>query len=199
MISLFRAYKTATNEEFLHAVDYWKNEWNSGTLKTAEQLMDRAEKKFVEIRDLGTWGKRSDKDDQIIALTTQMEALKKGGSNNSSHDKRAKSNPIGNRNKKTGPKWKNDRSLSSGNELKKNGKVYKWCTGPGHNGIGMWVTHEPGKCTKSNYPFISSKRDSESKLGYDRQALTTILKQKGNLTDDEIESKVEAILAVMES
>jgi len=34
---------------------------------------------------------------------------------------------------------------------------------------------------------------------YDRQAFTSILKKRGNLTNDEVDSKVEAILAVMES
>lgn len=200
MISLFRAYKTATNEEFLHAIDYWKNEWNSGALKTAEELMDRADKKFVELRDLGTWGKRSEKDDQIIALTTQVEALKKGGSGRNSSEGDGKSQ--GNANKKNGPRWKYDRSLSSGNEIKKNGKSYKWCTGPGHNGIGMWVAHEPGQCTKSHHGSNrghAKEKFPGSKTTYDRQALTSILKKKGNLSDDEIESKVEAILAVMES
>ena len=63
LISLFRAYKTASNEEFLNAVDYWKNEWSSGMLTTAEALMDKADMKYTELRDLGTWGKRSPKDD----------------------------------------------------------------------------------------------------------------------------------------
>ena len=200
MISLFRAYKTATNEEFLHAIDYWKNEWNSGALKTAEELMDRADKKYVEIRDLGTWGKRLEKDDQIVALTTQVQALKKGGSNQSSGEGGG-GKSQGGKNKKNAPKWKYDRSLSSGSELKKNGKSYQWYTGPGHQGIGMWVAHEPGTCTKSNQGsgFTNKKTFPGSKTVYDRQALTSILKNKGSLSDDEIESKVEAMLAVMES
>lgn len=200
IISLFRAYKTATNEEFLHAVDYWKNEWNAGAIFDAEQLMDKADKKYVEIRDLGSWGKRSDKDDQIIALTTQIEAFKKGPNAPGSREGDNKSQGKGNRNKKTGPKWKFDRSLSNGNELKKNGKVYKWCTGPGHNGVGMWVAHEPGQCTKNHQGASPSKKTFPgSKTVYDRHALTSILKNKGNFSDDEIESKVEAMLAVMES
>ncbi len=80
MISLFPAYKTATSEEFLHTVDYWENEWNSGVLQNTEQLMDKTDKRYVKICSLESWGKQSDKDDQMIALTRQVEALKKGGS-----------------------------------------------------------------------------------------------------------------------
>lgn len=49
MISLFRAYKTANNEEFLHAVEYWKNEWSSKTIQTVEQLMAQADGKYAEL------------------------------------------------------------------------------------------------------------------------------------------------------
>jgi hypothetical protein len=201
LISLFRAYKTATNEEFLHAVDYWKNEWNSGSLSSAEQLMDRADKKFVELRDLGTWGKRSEKDDQIIALTSQVEALKKGGSNGATQ---AKSSGGNDNKKKKGPKWKYNRAASTTSELKKNGKTYRWCTGPGHGNVAMWVAHEPGQCTKAhggqaNPSAAPKKTYPGSKTIYDREALTTMFKQKGNLSDDEVESKVEAIMAVLAS
>ncbi len=47
MISLFQVYKTAINEEFLHTVNYWKKKWISGVLQNAEQLMDKADKKYV--------------------------------------------------------------------------------------------------------------------------------------------------------
>jgi len=200
LISLFRAYKTATNEEFLHTVDYWKNEWNAGAFNSAEQLMDKADKKFVELRDLGTWGKRSDKDDQIIALNAQVEALKHGGGNRSKNEVKNQTSASNLGNKKKAPKWKYDRSLSSGSELKKNNKLYKWCSGPGHNGVGMWVTHEPGQCTRTHQGNAPNKKGfTASKTSSDRQALATILKKKGNFSEDELESKVDAMLAVMES
>ena len=196
LISLFRAYKTATNDEFLHSVDYWKNEWNSGAFNSAEALMDKAEKKFVELRDLGTWGKRSDKDDQIIALNAQVDAYKRNDNSGGNGNK----NKQRSGDRKKAPRWKNDRSLSTSNELNKNGKVYKWCNGPGHNGTGMWVTHEPGKCTKASGGVPTNKTTYEgSKTVINRQALTSILKAKGDLSDDEVQSKVDAMLAVMES
>ena len=133
-------------------------------------------------------------------VNAQVEVLKRGNGNANAGE--GKSFPSGgkNNNKKGAPKWKSDHSLSSGNELKKNGKTYKWCTGPGHNGNGMWVTHPPGKCTAQGQGGTSDRKTFPgSKTVYDRQALTSILQQKGNFTKDEVESKVDAMLAVMDS
>jgi hypothetical protein len=197
LISLFRAYKTATNEEFLHAVDYWKNEWSAGSLITAEALMDKADKKYAELRDLGTWGKRSAKDDQIVALLSQVDALKKQGGGNAGKGE-GKKPTAGN--KKKGPQWKFDRSASSTNELTKNGKTYKWCTGPGHNKTPMWVVHEPGQCTGDKSGVKKDNKPNQAgKTMYNRQALTSILKKRGDLTEEEVESKVDAMIAVMSS
>ena len=77
-----------------------------------------------------------------------------------------------------------------------NGKEYHWCTGPGHNGIRMWVIHEPGTCTKASNE--SKKGTNNNSL--DKKALTALAALKAkDLADEEVESKVEAILAVIES
>ena len=54
IISLFRAYETSTNEEFKMSVHFWKNEWYSGRWNTAEQLMEKADSKYTELKQLGT-------------------------------------------------------------------------------------------------------------------------------------------------
>ncbi len=111
-----------------------------------------------------------------------------------------------NRNKRKAPKWKYDRSASTTNELKKNGKTYRWCTGPGHRNVPMrvapnWVAPEPDQCTKMQQDGTSRSKKTfhESKTMYSRQALICMLKTKGNLSDDEIKTIVEAIIAVMDS
>ena len=45
--------------------------------------------------------------------------------------------------------WKFKRSKSTDTTLMKNGKTYHWCTGPGHQKVGMWVIHQPGTCNAS--------------------------------------------------
>jgi hypothetical protein len=146
--------------------------------------------------DLGTWGKRSAKDDQIVALMSQVETLKKGGTPGKGGENK-KSSTGGN--KKKGPQWKFDRSASSSSELVKNGKTYKWCTGPGHNKTPMWVVHEPGQCSGNKSTKKDNKPNSAGKTVYNRQALTSILKKRGDLTEEEVESKVDAMIAVMNS
>jgi hypothetical protein len=209
MISLFRAYKTASNEEFLHAVEFWKNEWNTKIIQSVEQLMVRADGKYAELRDLGTWAKRSPKDDQIIALTARLDSLQNKTSGNQGTTIRRNDK----QNSSIAPKWKYDRTASTTKELKKNNKVYKWCTGPGHHNLGMWVLHEPGKCTVANKSEGNKSHDSnklkqqkahESNMSYNTQdnnsrtVLTALLKEKG-FADNEAQSKMDAILAVLDS
>lgn len=95
--------------------------------------------------------------------------------------------------------WKKDRSLSSSTTLKKDNKEYKWCTGPGHGGIGMWVMHVPGSCTEMRAGTGSNNDHNSGNDGtVNRAALTATLQAKG-LSDDEVQSKVEAIIAVMDN
>ena len=68
--------------------------------------MRRADAKYFELRDLGTWGKRSNKDDQIVALTSRIDELTKTKANTDSSNKKK-----GGCNKKDNnhiPKWKYD-------------------------------------------------------------------------------------------
>ena len=190
IITLFRAYGTATNEEFKNAILFWKSEWNSRVFTTADQLMTRADAKYVELKNLGTWGRRSDKDEQIIALTAKIDELTKNPRKDTPNDKDK------DKDKSQVPKWKYDRSLSTSTTLNRHKKTYYWCTGPGHQGKGMWTIHKPGTCTQSTAP--ATKPPDKPSSGLDKTALTAELQSKG-LSDDEVTSKIEAILAVMES
>ena len=117
IITLFRAYATATNEEFNNAILFWKNEWTSQAFTTAEELMTRADAKYVELKSMGTWGKRSDKDEQIIALTAKVnELFRKASQKDKPGSDGGKKNTV--------PKWKYDRSLSKTTNYDKNGKTY---------------------------------------------------------------------------
>ena len=182
IITLFRAYNTSTNKEFQTEIMFWKHEWSASTFTTAEELMQRADAKYVELKESGQWGKK-DSDTQIVALTASSQ--------NTSNSKKTQDASTSKAEKSTVPKWKFDRSLSTTNTYERNEKKYKWCDGPGHGGIGMWVLHDPGTCTTKG-------KDKQSSTTIDEKALTASFKGKG-LSEDEIESKVQAILAVMNS
>ena len=206
IITLFRAYSGSTNDEFKNSVMYWKNEWSNGSLTSAEELMIKADSKFDELKKAGTWGKSSDKDEQIIALTAKLESLQKEmGTGKPAAASSASSFKKG----KTGKDaWKYDRSLSTTATYSRDGKTYKWCTGPGHNKKPMWVCgHEPGQCTadynkkggKGKTP-PKSPTPSPSTTRYDKSAFTAMVKASDpSLSPIEIESKVQALLSVMES
>jgi len=202
MIALFRAYAGSTNDEFRNAVMYWKNEWANGALVSAEELMIKADGKYDELKKAGTWGKSSDKDEQIIALTAKLETLQKEVTKGNKGPTSSTTNSASTKGEgKYG--WKYDRSLSASATYVRDGKTFKWCTGPGHNKKAMWVSgHEPGKCT-ADYKGGKSKQGGANKAPatkVDRSALTTLLKNSTpGLTDSELDSKLQALLSVLES
>ena len=108
IISLFQAYNTTTNEDFRGAITYWKNKWNSKVWTTPDELMQRADSKYMELKNMGTWGKRAAKDDQFVALTNKIDKLTK---------QKANKGNTSNSENKSAPKWKYDRSLSNGKTL----------------------------------------------------------------------------------
>ena len=73
---------------------------------------------------------------------------------------------------------------------------HRWCEGPGHGGVGMWTIHESGTCTANKGGNGNAKNTTSSTI--DEKALTASLKAKG-LSEDEIDSKVQAIMAVLSS
>ena len=204
MITLFRAYSGSTNDEFRNSVMYWKNEWNNGSLTSAEELMIKADAKFDELKKAGTWGRSSDKDEQIIALTAKLETLQKEMGSGSSKPAAFSAAKYG----KSKDGWKYDRGLSSSATYARDGKTYKWCTGPGHNKKPMWVCgHEPGQCTADykkgvakGKPVLKTSAAAPSATRYDKSAFTAMVKSSDpSLSAIEIESKVQALLSVFES
>ena len=196
MIALFRAYSGTVNEEFKNSVMYWKNEWNSCSLTSAEELMAKADAKYDELKKAGTWGKTSEKDEQIIALNAKIASLQKEVNSGNAHASSAK--------KQENYSWKYDSNLSRSGVYVKNGKNYKWCTGPGHNKKAMWVCgHEPGQCSE-DYNKKKGKGNPKKSTAVttklDKAALTTMLKATSpDLTASELESKVQALLSVISS
>ena len=152
--------------------------------------MQRANEKYMELRRMGTWGKKPNKDEQYVALNAKIDELVKT-KDNSGNGKGA-GNEQGDGKSNT-PKWKFDRSLSSSNTYERNNKTYHWCEGPGHK--PMWVIHTPSSCTKSNK---DKNNKTSEKPTITKKSLTAALKAKGEMSDDEIEGKVEAILAMIE-
>eukprot|EP00980_Cylindrotheca_fusiformis_P016166 scaffold4805_cov136-Cylindrotheca_fusiformis.AAC.21 len=137
VIALFRAYETSTNEEFIKSAWYWKAERQSQVWTTADALMHKADAKYVELHNLGTWGKLSAKDEQIIALQATIYKQQAGKPYRSNSNTNC--NPIDKYSKKnsSGGSWKKDRLRVT--------RPTNWCTGPGHNNTPMWTLHRPAR------------------------------------------------------
>ena len=58
----------------------------------------------------------------------------------------------------------------------------------------MWVLHKPGTCTGGG-----KNKDESKKTQLDETALTAALTAMGTYSEDEINSKVQAILSVIEN
>ena len=148
---------------------------------------------------MGTWGRKSGTDDQIIALTAKVNELMTKGQNPSPKGE-VKTTEIrknqGDTKKET-PKWKFDKSLSTTGTLDKNGKTYHWCTGPGHKGKAMWTIHKPQTCGKPSQQG-AAKSSQKGKSAFNLEAMAAELTAQG-FSADEVTSKMEAIMAVIES
>ena len=187
ILALFRAYKECSSQTWLLHLAIWEDQWTEGRWNKAEDLMEKGDKKYDELISSKNWGRKDPKNDQVVALAA--------GSNKQGGSRTQASSRDPNDRKSTTAKWKFDRSQSQSKTLNRNQKEYKWCTGPGHNGIAMWVRHEPGSCTadRSNKP-----REGQQKAGFTAETISSALKDKG-LSDTEVQSKVEAIIGVIES
>jgi hypothetical protein len=197
VIHLFRAYQTATNQEFLTHIEYLKNEWTSGRITNPDDLMAKAETKYDELSKTNKWKQKSAKDDHIVALAAQLNDLKtKLGTT-----KPKKPNDPKKPQRFPTPPWKFDRSLSTKLTYEHEGKEYHWCEGPGHNKVGMWSRHKPSACKDYNVakthditpPNLKPKPDPAKT----RAAFMATLAANNSFGDD-VTGMVDTLMAVLQ-
>ena len=157
---LWKALKAAPDEDFTTYIKDKKCQVDDGRASyNAEELMTLAENKY-EARLLdedNAWGKPSDEQEQILAVTAAIKALKQGnnkgsnsnkkGSQKSDKESKDKNNKDSKKKKKTNNKWDGKNTAPKDTNAKEDGvpvrefqkKKYFWC--PHHNnGAGMWNT-----------------------------------------------------------
>ena len=82
---LWKAYKAAPNEEFVTYIKDLKSQCDDGRATfTAEELMVRAENKYKArlLDEENAWGKPTEDQEKIVAMTTEINSLKKERKNN---------------------------------------------------------------------------------------------------------------------
>jgi len=76
--NLFRAYKTVKDREFIRYMTQKESDFEEGTIElNAAKLMLLAENKFKTLTEKGEWQAPSAEEEKIVALRTELEALKR--------------------------------------------------------------------------------------------------------------------------
>ena len=179
---LWKAYKAAPDDEFVVYIKELKSQADdSRATYSEEDLMVRAENKYeVRLRDEeNTWGKPTDEQEKIVAITAEINSLKKdqrGAADMSNKtvtkDKKpaTKKSMEQKKTKETTKKksqdnwaWKNkppmEEESKEDNAFVKSfeGKKYFWSTNH-NNGAGMWTLDHPKDCEAGKAPTCTSAK-----------------------------------------
>ena len=167
---LWKAYKAAPDDEFVVYIKDLKSQCDDGRATfTAEDLMVWAENKYkARLLDKeNTWGKPMEDQEKIVAMTVEINSLKKARSSTTTSkptkqktatsktqaNKKAQPKKTKEQKKKTNEKWAWKNKPPKDTDSKENnafvktfeGKKYYWCLHH-NNGAGMWTLHHPNDC-----------------------------------------------------
>ena len=167
---LWKAYKAAPDDEFVVYIKDLKSQTDDGRATfTAEDLMVWAENKYEArlLDEENTWGRPTEDQEKIVAMTTEINSLKKACSSTTTAKpmkqkestsktqatKKAQPKKTKEQKKKTNEKWAWKNKPPKDTDSKENntfvkifeGKKYYWCLHH-NNGAGMWTLHHPNDC-----------------------------------------------------
>ena len=162
VLNLFHAYKSVSDSDFVAYIGLKETAFLHGELElTADQLMSVAETDYKIRVEKGTWGQLSSEQQQIVALSAELEKFKKNSNNNSKNKNQRNNqdnnggggnnnpNKKNNKKKKSNKKKDNDSKWAWKKVPPANGettktvenKKYYWC--PKHK---AWTLHKPSEC-----------------------------------------------------
>jgi hypothetical protein len=144
VINLFKGYRVAKCEQFVLFIGRKKDAYIEGAIDfTPETLMSTAEQHYQSLKLEGTWNAVSPHEQHVLALTAQIEALKK--------NRTPRKERVGTPGKQLQPSerftgeqaWKAVAPKNGEAHAKPVGKlIFHWC--PHH---GFWTVHKPEDCT----------------------------------------------------
>ena len=165
LLDVFRALKTAKNDDFLTLVKKQKTDWDTGTDIDVNVLAKQCVLHYNNLVKTKSWSETSAKEDKLIALSTELKELKHtlatynkdGPAQKSTFQSRV-------------PEWRLTKTL--GDKVEKDGKQWHWCHKQHNDGKGMYVTHAP-----ENHTEWAEKKKA------DKDA-----KKKGTTSDDKVKT-----------
>jgi hypothetical protein len=125
---LFRALQTSTNDDFNQDIRTMRMKYYRGDGKSFEEVTRAAHDLYKNMVADDAWGKKSEKDIHIAALTTKLSNLTQitkalVSTIDSTNSKEKKD-------KEERPDWK---FIFKGDKLEQNGRTYHWCPDPSHS------------------------------------------------------------------
>jgi hypothetical protein len=156
LMSLFEAYLRASDEDFVQYIKIRQYSHIDQTNPlTPDALMALALAQYEYYLDQGVWNAPTKKDKKIIALTAEVNKLRKGSNN-------ASDQPPAKRQRKNDDKYAWKKEKPKGNEKTKvvGKKSYHWCKW--HQ---AWTIHDPSKCTLSHKKNDKTPSEPDEKEG----------------------------------
>ncbi|KAL7565367.1 hypothetical protein ACA910_013587 [Epithemia clementina (nom. ined.)] len=200
---LWKAYAHAPDPKFIKYIDDLKDEYKDGCANyTAQEVMTLAENKFDARVQTGEWAKPSDEQAEIVALTAQVETLKKNMVGKPKANVAKPAAPAKGKGKpnlkvgakkqdkpkpKAGPKappapWKLVAPGPREAKMKtKDGKEFHWCRN--HEINGMWVRHKTDECTNKSH-LNHPEHDPSHQTALHRTAMATTIDTFGDTVED---------------
>lgn len=166
LANLFKAYKSASDKEFVKYINHKKNDYDEGNDISPDRLMLLAANRYKTMKQDQEWNAPSVEQEQIIALKAQVDKLKISKANKDKKDTSTKEKTGGKpyakkdqqfKKRKPRPAWMFVAPKQGQAEKKTvDGKEYHWCKK--HE---AWGRHLPSKCEGKGW--IPGKRKTTDK------------------------------------
>ena len=172
LINLFTAFMAVPDKKFVDYIEKQKDRYDEGEGLSTKRLMQVALIKYKDRKRSDLWQAPSLEEEQILALTAQIDAMEKAKA------------------KATAAKYPEKYAWklippSAGEPKTKdvNKKTYHFC--PHHNnGVGAWVIHHPSVCDRRNEKKAGEPKEKAMSL---TKVLQAIQEEANNVSSDEDE------------
>ena len=192
LINLFKGYKAATDNTFVKYIERKQEEYNDGNSMTSNQLMELADKKYKNLKLNGLWNAPSEQEEKILALSAEVEKLKRDKSRKQKKTDDDKTNEP--KNKTVKPNWLLQNEKPTPDRLMESRtwdeRKWYWC-GPENGGKcnGRWRCHKPSECQGKGFKV---KKKNERKQDESNKRLKLSKAMQAVIDNAKIESESES-------
>ena len=191
ILKLFTGYKAAADSKFVEYIENKEEYYLDENDLDADELMRLALNKYCMRKLNSEWGAPSIEQEQITALSSELQKLKENKSKNNGTPRKAQDRKQNSSSNKSGDKewaWKKIPPAEGEPESKEmKGRLYHWCIG--HQ---AWTLHKPSDCRLPTDSNGSEAKTATSKTGTTasyKEALQTIMSVIENDEEDTVDEE----------